>query len=269
MDQEAVALLAALLAYGKVKQIRSSVEDALSRIQGIAESPSEFVRKVRDPVFYRRAEKAFRGFVHRFNLGCDLVLLFQLLSLSWDEYGSFGGHFVSHLDPKAQNIGPALEKLIADWRCWEKNQLGFNKKNDTFSYLLTSPKDGSCCKRWCMFLRWVGRHDDLDVGLWTEAGALKLKKWLRPDQLVIPLDTHTGRISQYLGLTSRKTLGWLAAVEVTEALKKCAPKDPIRYDFSISRLGILDLCQKAFRVEICLQCDLLPVCQFAKAGLKK
>ena len=264
--------MAALLAYGNVKQIRRSVEDALARIQTVAGSPAEFVRKVRDPAFYPQAQKAFRGFVHRFNLGCDLVLLFQLLSQSWEKHGSLGSHFVSHLDPKAQNIGIALEKLIAEWRTWEKDQLGFSRRNDTFSYLLTSPKDGSCCKRWCMFLRWVGRHDDIDVGLWTETGALQSTmrgRYLRPDQLVIPLDTHTGRISQYLSLTSRKTLGWLAAVEVTEALKKCAPDDPVRYDFSISRLGILDLCQKAFRVEICLKCDLLKVCKFAKAGLKK
>ena len=256
-----------------MKQIRRSVEDALARIQTVAKSPSEFVRKVRDPSFYPEAQRAFKGFVHRFNLGCDLVLLFQVLSKSWETHGSLGGHFVTHLDPQAQNIGKALEMLISDWRDWEKSQLGFSKHNDTFSYLLTSPKDGSCCKRWCMFLRWVGRHDDIDVGLWTETGTLRHTfregRFLRPEQLVIPLDTHTGRISQYLGLTSRKTLGWLAAVEVTEALKKCAPKDPVRYDFSISRLGILDLCQKAFRVEICLKCDLLKVCQFAKAGLKK
>jgi uncharacterized protein (TIGR02757 family) len=119
-----------------------------------------------------------------------------------------------------------------------------------------------------MFLRWMGRRDGLDPGLWSEGGALAATlpegRFLRPDQLIIPLDTHTGRISQYLELTRRKSLNWLAAVEVTEALKLCDPADPVRYDFAMSRLGILDLCQKRFRMEICRNCELLQVCKFAR-----
>jgi uncharacterized protein (TIGR02757 family) len=124
-----------------------------------------------------------------------------------------------------------------------------------------------------MFLRWMGRRDRLDLGLWMKgsalAGGFPEGRALRSDQLIIPLDTHTGRISQYLALTSRKSLGWKAAVEVTEALRVCNSDDPVRFDFALSRLGILDLCRRSYRVEICRKCDLLKVCQFAIKGLKK
>jgi uncharacterized protein (TIGR02757 family) len=119
-----------------------------------------------------------------------------------------------------------------------------------------------------MFLRWMGRKDALDPGLWTRNGALastfQLGRYLDSRQLVMPLDTHTGRISQYLGLTSRKSVNWLAALEVTEALRACDPLDPTRYDFSLARLGILDLCQRKYRKHICEQCQLLPACRFAQ-----
>jgi len=267
-DQEAVALLAAVLAYGNVKQIRRSVQNALNQIQSEASSPSEFVRSLQTAQGLEKADRTFRGFIHRFNTGKDLAMLFRLLARSWGTHGSLGAHFMQYLEPNDSHIGPALDAFVSEWRSWEKQEWGTRKKSQSFSYLLTAPQDGSCCKRWCMFLRWVGRRDELDPGLWAQGSALSQTfpsgRYLRTDQLIIPLDTHTGRISQYLGLTHRKSLNWLAAVEVTQALQSCDLKDPTRYDFAISRLGILDLCQKEYRVEICKSCELLSVCSFAK-----
>src|SRR6185312_11076188 len=103
--------------------------------------------------------------------------------------------------------------LIAQWRTWTREAGA--RRNESFEYLLTSPEDGSCCKRWCMFLRWMGRSDSVDPGLWTQSGPLAGSfpegRSLKASQLVIPLDTHTGRISQYLELTDRKSLNWKAA----------------------------------------------------------
>jgi uncharacterized protein (TIGR02757 family) len=268
-DQEAVALLAAVLAYGNVKQIRRSVEDALGRMARVSSGPADYVSRLSDPS-WEAGQHAFHGFVHRFNRGSDLVVLFRLLGRSWAEYGSLGAQFVAGLAPDDEDIGPALDNLITSWRSW----LGDERKvSDSFSYLLTAPKDGSCCKRWCMFLRWVGRKDSLDPGLWTETGALAHTfppgRFVRPSQLVLPLDTHTGRISQYLRLTQRKSLNWLAAVEVTRTLRKAAPQDPTKYDFALARLGILDLCKKEYRAEICERCELLPACHYAQAKRRR
>jgi uncharacterized protein (TIGR02757 family) len=251
LEQEAVALLAALLAYGKVGQIRKSVEEALLRISKIAPSPKIFVKSLDSAVFKKKAHEAFQGFVHRFNKDSDPVILFELLNLSWSKYGSLGAHFNQYLKPSDSNIETALSQLIKDWR----NSLP-PQTPKSFHYLLTSPEDGSCCKRWCMFLRWMGRKDEIDPGLWTH--------FLKSNQLIMPLDTHTGRISQYLGLTLRKSLNWKASVEITAALKLVDPADPTRYDFALSRLGILELCQRSYREEICKKCQLLPVCQYAQ-----
>lgn len=270
LDQEAVAILAALLAYGNVKQIRRSVEDLLGRMQN---KPAEFIRSLGpdSPELAESAQK-LRGFVHRFNVGSDLYVLFHLLERSWREYGSLGAHFLRGLDPAAPDITQALNRLMEDWNTWLEQTPSLTSVaefNLSFFYLLTAPEDGSCCKRWCMLLRWMGRKDELDPGLWTKDSPLAKTfpkgRSLHARQLVIPLDTHTGRISQYLGLTSRKSLNWKAALEVTQALRQCDPEDPTRYDFALSRLGILDLCQKSYRREICEKCDLRPACQFARS----
>jgi uncharacterized protein (TIGR02757 family) len=265
-DREAVAVRAALLAYGRVKQIRASIADALARMGTVSTSPSDFVRSLEDPARAARAARAFKGWVHRFNSGRDLMILFRLLARSWREHGSLGAHFLGYLEPDAADISDALSALVAEWRKWSGT-----RRDHSFQYLLTSPADGSCCKRWCMLLRWMGRDDGMDLGLWSRASKLAetfpAGRRLRADQLVMPLDTHTGRISQYLGLTRRKSLGWLAAREVTASLRQCDAADPARYDFALARLGILDLCQKRFRVEICRNCELLPACRFARKRL--
>jgi uncharacterized protein (TIGR02757 family) len=278
-DQEAVALLSALLAYGNVKQIRRSVEAALAHISTLASSPQEFVRAVGTPSGVEAALVCFQPFIHRFNQGIDLVILFSLLSKSWSQHGSLGAHFVSYLEPQDENITRALDALIADWRAWIQSDPileNLGRKSPSFSYFLTAPRDGSCCKRWCMFLRWMGRQDDeagkIDLGLWAPGSELALKTFpvgraLHATQLVIPLDTHTGRISQYLALTERKSLNWLAALEVTQSLRGCDAQDPTKYDFALARLGILALCKRKYRSEICSKCDLLEGCRFAKSRL--
>jgi uncharacterized protein (TIGR02757 family) len=259
-DREAVALLGAVLAYGNVKQIRRSVAEVLRRMEGACGSPQAFVRAP------KRA--ALKGFVHRFNRGEDIALLLELLARSWKEHGSLGAHFVSRLEPGAPDISVALDGLMGDWISWAGR-----RARGSFTYLLTARRDGSCCKRWCMFLRWMGRRDQLDPGLWTEQGELQSTfpkgRYLKSSQLVLPLDTHTGRISQYLGLTDRKTLNWKAATEITERLKSFNAEDPVRYDFALARLGILDLCQRRYRAEICEGCELLPHCRFAARHRKR
>jgi hypothetical protein len=116
------------------------------------------------------------------------------------------------------------------------------------------------------------RKDAVDLGLWS-AGSPLLKRMsaergLLPHQLILPLDTHVGQICQFIGLTRRKSLNWKAAVEITSILKTFDPQDPVRYDFALARLGILDRCRKKFVSEICGRCELKSACQHAAAGRK-
>ena len=79
-----------------------------------------------------------------------------------------------------------------------------------------------------MFLRWMVRSDELDLGLWNGVN----KK-----DLILPLDTHTFKVSQKLGLLNRKTYDLKSALEITSALKKFDINDPIKYDFALYRIG--------------------------------
>ncbi|MDZ7837879.1 MAG: DUF2400 family protein [Actinomycetota bacterium] len=54
----------------------------------------------------------------------------------------------------------------------------------------------------------------------------------------MPLDVHMHRISKQLGLTCRKQADMKTAMEITLAFKQISPRDPVKYDFSLTRLGI-------------------------------
>ena len=55
----------------------------------------------------------------------------------------------------------------------------------------------------------------------------------------IPLDTHLFRIARRMGFTRRKSADIRTALEVTAAFRRIRPDDPVRYDFSLTRLGIM------------------------------
>jgi len=83
-------------------------------------------------------------------------------------------------------------------------------------------------KRWNMFLRWMVRDSDIDLGLW---------EGVEKKDLIIPLDTHTHKVSLNLGLLNRKTYDLQAAIELTEKLKEFDKNDPLKYDFALYRIG--------------------------------
>ena len=87
-------------------------------------------------------------------------------------------------------------------------------------------------KRYNMFLRWMVRCDNLDFGLWHEVST---------DSLLLPLDTHTFRISKTLGLCQTKAYNFKAVEEITSTLKSFDSKDPVKYDFALYRIGQLGL----------------------------
>lgn len=83
-------------------------------------------------------------------------------------------------------------------------------------------------KRWNMFLRWMVRSDALDLGLWRN---------IHTKDLILPLDTHTFKVSQKLGLLNRTTYDLESALLITQKLKTFDAIDPIKYDFALYRIG--------------------------------
>ena len=94
---------------------------------------------------------------------------------------------------------------------------------------LSDPEAGSACKRLNLFLRWMVRNDGIvDLGIW---------RTISPAQLYIPLDVHVGRVARSLGLISRASNDRKTVVELTAALRKMNPDDPVSYDFGLFGIG--------------------------------
>ena len=93
---------------------------------------------------------------------------------------------------------------------------------------IPTSKNNSPYKRWHMYLRWMVRFDNLDLGLW---------KSVNTKDLQVPLDTHTFNVGQKLGLIKRKSYDFKAVLELTESFRKIDINDPVKFDFALYRLG--------------------------------
>ncbi len=98
---------------------------------------------------------------------------------------------------------------------------------------IATPEKKSNCKRLNMFLRWMVRNDDkgVDFGIW---------KKINPAQLVCPIDVHVARVAKRFNLLQRKQIDWLAAIELTDYLRKLDSLDPVKYDFALFGLGAIE-----------------------------
>jgi len=241
-DMEIAAFVASSLAYGRVQQIEKSLE-LLFGFMG--KSPFEFVR---DFDGHKRAQ--LKDFKHRFTAGDDISDLLELFRIVLDQFGSLENFFAAGYSKDDKTIIPALSQFcdsLSDM--YAQGHKG--RLSNGLSYLLASPSRGSVSKRLNLFLRWVVRDDDVDAGLW---------KTIDKSKLVIPVDVHMGRLCKILGLYSRKTVSLSTALEITESFTAIEPADPVKYDFALSRIGIVENCDGRAR-PACSDCELLAFCR--------
>ena len=95
--------------------------------------------------------------------------------------------------------------------------------------MISRPSRGSGCKRLFLYLRWMIRDDRVDPGTW---------KGLDRSRLLVPVDAHMLAISQRLGITDRKSGSVRTSLEITDFFRSIDADDPVRFDFSLTRLGI-------------------------------
>ena len=247
LDQEVAGLIAAAFAYGRADIIVTNIGRVLDRM---GPSPYAYLTAFdRD-----EATARFAGFAHRFHKAPELVDLLERIAIAIREFGSLGNVFRVCYDPRDRDIGPSLQRFVEMLLTRPEGRVPRAEgREKALHYLLTSPKDGSACKRMNLYLRWMVRRTQPDLGIWS---------FVDPAKLVVPLDTHVHRIATFLGLSRRKTADWKAARALTDRLAKLDARDPVRYDFAICRLGILDLCSRRRRKENCDVCLLRDVCRF-------
>lgn len=242
-DIEIVGLIASSFAYGKVDLFKPKIAYILELM---GNSPSSYIESF-DP----SAEKRFNSFVYRFNRGPDIIHILSVIQRIVRDSNSIKGFFLkgySRNDPDIENALFSFVKRVLEMDCREAFPDG--RLSGGFKHLFPIPGKGAC-KRLNMYLRWMVRKDGIDFGIWNE---------IPPSKLIMPIDTHVARLSKYLGLTERKGIDWRTAREVTEALKHLDPKDPVKYDFALSRLGILNECPARKDEDKCRECGIRGVC---------
>jgi uncharacterized protein (TIGR02757 family) len=238
-DREVAAFCAAALAFGRVASVLQSIERLL-RVMG--PSPAAFL----DAFEPSRDRRLFEGLGHRWTRSTDLAALAYVLKRMLADHGSIEGAFLQGYDPEAHDLGPALEAFSSAARAIDLRPI-YGRTVPAcpgVRYFFASPATGSACKRLNLFLRWMVRRDGIDFGLWTRVPASKL---------IIPLDTHVIRLSRCLGLTTYTSPGWRMAAQITASLRLLDAADPVKYDFALCHLGMMDACgfRRPYRDERC------------------
>lgn len=238
-DIEVSAFIASAFAYGKVGLFKSAVEKILSRM---GPSPYEFLLEFRP----KKNSKLFEGIKYRFNENEDLIALIFILHKILLNNRSLENTFKAFYKSDDGTIEKGLSGFIS--ALLEINTTpvyGKDVRPAGLRQLFPSPVNGSACKRANLFLRWMIRDKDIDFGIW---------KGIPKNRLIVPLDTHIARISGCLGFTERRSQDWKMALEITEALKKIDPEDPLKYDFALCHHGISGICKGMRQSDECKGC---------------
>jgi uncharacterized protein (TIGR02757 family) len=244
-DREVVGFVAASLAFGRVTSVLQSIERVLA-VMGPA--PAAFLRRFDA----RRDAAAFAPIVHRWTRGADIAGLLWLMRQMIDRSGSIEGFFLDGDDRDAEDVERALDSFADRAMALDlKAAYGRVPRRPGVRYFFPQPSRGSGCKRLNLFLRWMVRRDALDLGVWRRVS---------PARLVVPLDTHVVRVGRCLRLTQYGSPGWRMARDITASLRRLDPADPVKYDFALCHLGMMNACGFN-RAQGDAQCPLRGLCR--------
>lgn len=251
-DQEIVALIAASIAFGNVKTIRTKLDDVARRLgphpARVADDELE--------VFARMG-----GWVHRVFRGEDVARLVIGARRIQRAHGSLGQRFEEDM-LRAGSLRPALASFcdairgagglpLPRARAVAPKPRREPARRGPY-HILPDPLGAGGSKRLLLFLRWMVRPaDGVDLGLWK----------VSPRLLLCPVDTHIHKLARNLGFTMRKDLSWKTAEEITRALARFDPEDPVKHDFSLCHMGMLQRCPSRKDPRRCEGCAVKPVCR--------
>jgi uncharacterized protein (TIGR02757 family) len=217
-DREIMGFWAATLAWGQRKTIIQST----SRLASLMDNaPYDFIVN-----HVEEDRAAFLDFKHRTFQTTDTLWFLEFLQQYYRNNTSLETAFARHLAPEDSTAENALRGFHEDFFAHPDAPTRTRKH-------VATPARGSTCKRLNMFLRWMVRKDSMgvDFGLWQD---------ISPAQLLIPLDVHVDRVARHLGLLQRAQTDWQAVLELSRNLRAFDPEDPVKYDFALFGLGVLE-----------------------------
>lgn len=213
-DIEIAGFFAAVFSWGNRTTIINKSKDLLVRMDN---APLQFILG-----HSKKELNALSAFKHRTFNEDDLFYFIDFFRRYYGEYGSLETAFFPQKDFTVEQGLNYFKQLF-----FAEHHLKRTEKH------ISSPAQKSACKRLNMFLRWMVRTDKkgVDFRLW---------KNISPSQLICPLDVHVARVGRKLGLLQRKQTDWQAACELTDELRKLDKHDPVKYDFALFNLGIME-----------------------------
>jgi uncharacterized protein (TIGR02757 family) len=254
-DREIAGFCAGALAFGRVASVLNSI-GALFRIMG--PHPAAYVRTFEPDA----PHPELRAMVHRWTRGNDIAALLWILRQMLERSGSIQRFFLEGYSASHDDVGPALDSFstralqLDVRRAYGRVRL---PKRPGVCYFFPRPSAGSACKRQNLFLRWMVRSDAVDLGVWNRLPAAKL---------IVPLDTHVIRLGRCLKLTRYTSPGWKMAADITASLRALDPVDPVRFDFSICHVGMMNACGFG-RKQGDTQCPLRGLCHPRQRGARR
>lgn len=217
-DIEIAAFFAAIFAWGNRTSIINKCRDLLQRMDM---SPHDFVLN------HNRTDiEKLKGFKHRTFNETDLLYFIEFFNHHYTQYKSLEKAFTLGYNKGDQDMENSLNRFYDYFFSIDDHPTRTRKH-------IASPWKKSTCKRLNMFLRWMVRKDNngVDFGIW---------KNISPAHLICPIDVHVARVAKRFDLLERKQVDWIAALELTENLKKLDSEDPVKYDFALFGLGIME-----------------------------
>ena len=217
-DIEIAGLFAALFAWGNRTTIINKSKELMQLMDN---APYEFCLQHREQDL-----KKLLKFKHRTFNPTDLLYFIAFLQAHYTKQQSLETAFTINMNKEE----PTTEKgLIGFYKYF----FSLPDAPDRTRKHIASPEKKSSCKRLNMFLRWMVRSDNkgVDFGIW---------KNILPSQLVCPIDVHVARVARRLNLLSAKQTDWQSALELTEHLRNLDQADPVKYDFALFGLGVVE-----------------------------
>jgi uncharacterized protein (TIGR02757 family) len=217
-DIEIAGLFASIFAWGNRTIIIKKSKELLQRMDN---APYDFILNHRDDDL-----KNLLGFKHRTFNDTDLLYFVHFLRHHYSSAKSLEAAFTVGMNEGDENTENALNGFFKYFFSLEDAPVRTKKH-------IASPGKKSTCKRLNMFLRWMVRSDDkgVDFGIWKE---------IKPSQLVCPIDVHVARVAYRFNLLQRNQIDWTAGLELTSNLRLLDSADPVKYDFALFGLGVVE-----------------------------
>jgi uncharacterized protein (TIGR02757 family) len=235
-DIEIAGFFAAIFSWGNRTTIIAKSRELMERMDN---DPHTFITSHKESDL-----KSLLGFKHRTFNDTDLLYFIHFLRHHYRTNKSLESAFTGEImaisvtgvqQKQTKNQATVLTGALVERALthFEKYFFSLPDHPERTHKHISTPAKNSACKRLNMYLRWMVRNSKkgVDFGLW---------KSIQPKDLICPTDVHVLRIARKLQLIERQQNDWTTALELTTYLRSLDKNDPVKYDFALFGLGVME-----------------------------